>query len=228
MPILHKFDIQSVHPPYKPTADTLATLKFPCPFITPSHLPHDLCWLDIRCEATIHVKLMLQNITESCADYHITIWYDGTLYSSTAHVFALASSDLEFLTGEHMCNCSNPSSVCINFEHIFITPPKVVIFFNSINLDKDHNWHLSTTASDINVIWQSNYTFNQHTQIGVAHIFGTTAHTHLRWLRQQHTFKRIVACIFGIVISTMTVTTDTFVPTYSQGFFWSRMEIRHI
>ena len=29
------------------------------------------------------------------------------------------------------------------------------------------------------------------------------------------------------VTSTVTVTTDTFMPTYPQGFFWSRMEIWH-
>ena len=30
------------------------------------------------------------------------------------------------------------------------------------------------------------------------------------------------------VMSTVTVTTDTFMPTYPWGFFWSGMEIWHV
>ncbi|KAG8214923.1 hypothetical protein J3R82DRAFT_10110 [Butyriboletus roseoflavus] len=151
MPILRKFDIQDVRPWYKPTADTYATLKFSRSFVAPPRLPHGFCRLDINCNANIRVKSTLQDISESRADCHITSWSDTTLHGGSAHVFALAPGEMEFLTGEHMRNRSDPSSVHVNFERAFLTPPKVVIFFNYIDLDKNHNWRLTTTATDINV-----------------------------------------------------------------------------
>jgi hypothetical protein len=39
----------------------------------------------------------------------------------------------------------------VNFERPFITPPKVVVFLNYIDLDKEHNWPLKTFAADIDV-----------------------------------------------------------------------------
>ena len=70
-------------------------------------------------------------------------------------MFALAPGDLEFLTGEHMRNNwenpNSPASVRIDFERPFLTPPKVVVFFNCIHLGRPENWRLKTTATDIDV-----------------------------------------------------------------------------
>ena len=151
MPVLREFDIQSVRPWYQPTVDTSATLKFPRPFVAPPRLPHGFRRLDISCNANIRVKSTLQNITGSHADCHITTWHDTTLHGGAVHVFALAPGDLEFLTGEHMRNRSDPSFVHVNFERAFVTPPKVVVFFNYIDLDQNHSWRLRTTATDIDV-----------------------------------------------------------------------------
>ncbi|KAH0825663.1 hypothetical protein J3R83DRAFT_11720 [Lanmaoa asiatica] len=149
MPILREFDTQNVRPWYEPTSDTRATLKFPRPFVAPPRLPHGIRQLDISCSANIRVRSMLQDITESRADCRITTWCDTTLHSGVEHVFALAPGDLEFLTGEHMRGRDDPTSVRVNFERPFVTPPKVIVFFNYIDLERNYNWRLSTTATDI-------------------------------------------------------------------------------
>ncbi|KAI9438982.1 hypothetical protein H4582DRAFT_107256 [Lactarius indigo] len=48
-------------------------------------------------------------------------------------------------------NLDDPASVHINFERPFVTPPKVVVFLNCIDLNKNHNWRIETTASDVDV-----------------------------------------------------------------------------
>jgi hypothetical protein len=45
----------------------------------------------------------------------------------------------------------DPASVRVDFERPFITPPKVVVFLNYIDLDHSRNWRLKTTATDIDV-----------------------------------------------------------------------------
>ncbi|KAF8547012.1 hypothetical protein OG21DRAFT_1425677 [Imleria badia] len=153
MPILREFDTQDVRPWYEPQLDTRATLNFPRPFVAPPRLPHGIRQLDIGCNANIRVTSTLQQITESRADCHMITWADTTLYSGVDHVIALAPGDLEFSTGEHtrnlLTNPNNPASVRVNFERPFVTPPKVIVFFNGIDLDKNYNWRLRTTATEI-------------------------------------------------------------------------------
>ncbi|KAI9438996.1 hypothetical protein H4582DRAFT_2098239 [Lactarius indigo] len=109
--------------------------------------------IDIGKSANIRVSSTLLHITKSSADCNIITWADTTLYHAVTSVLAFAPSDLDFLTGEHMRSFWNhdPASVRINFERPFVTPPKVVVFFNCINLDKNRNWRVKTTATNIDV-----------------------------------------------------------------------------
>jgi H-type lectin domain len=105
--------------------------------------------------ANIRAKVTTENITRTSATYHFTSWLDTTNYSGSSNSLNLAPSNLEFLTGEHMrCLISDPKSPAstrIRFQRPFITPPKVVVFFNYIDLDKRRNWRLKTTATDIDI-----------------------------------------------------------------------------
>jgi hypothetical protein len=78
---------------------------------------------------------------------------------------------MQYLTGEHMRKFHDPASVRVNFERPFITPPKVVIFLNHIDLDKDHNWRLSTSATEIGV---DGFTLNIETR-GDTVLYGAQA-----------------------------------------------------
>ncbi|KAI9509697.1 hypothetical protein F5148DRAFT_1185871 [Russula earlei] len=130
MPILHEFNTETVHAPTDPKPDTQETLYFPHPFVARPRLPHGLRELDIDKNANIRVKAI-------------------------DDVFVLPPADMQYLTGEHMRNLlinpDDPASVRVDFERPFITPPKVVVFLNYIDLDNTRNWRLKTTATDIDV-----------------------------------------------------------------------------
>ncbi|KAG6379429.1 hypothetical protein JVT61DRAFT_11899 [Boletus reticuloceps] len=143
MPILREFNTGSVRPWHKPQPDTHATLTFPRPLAAPSRIAHGFRQLDIGCNANIRARSMVQQITESHVDCHISTWADTTLYGGIDHVLALAPEDQDLLTGEHMLNLLPTRTIP------FPSPPNVVVFFNLIALDKHHNWRLKTTATSI-------------------------------------------------------------------------------
>ncbi|KAF8555006.1 hypothetical protein OG21DRAFT_1508189 [Imleria badia] len=150
MHILLEFDTLNVHPWYMPQLDTQATLNFPRPFDAPPRLPHGFCSLDMNRNSNIRVRSTLEGITESRADFHIMTWSNSIIHWAVAHVFALAPGEVEFLSGEHSHTPrDDPASVRIDFERPFSDPPKVVVFFNLVDLEKDHGWRLKTTATDI-------------------------------------------------------------------------------
>ena len=155
MPVLCEFDTGSVRPPENPHPDTRVTVNFPRSFVALPRLPHGFRLLDIDKRTNIRAKSTITSVTRHWADCHITTWGDTTLYCGVDHIFVLAPNHLEFLTGEYMRNLladpTSPPSVRINFERPFVTPPKVVVFFNYIDLYKDRNWRLKTTATDIDV-----------------------------------------------------------------------------
>jgi hypothetical protein len=141
-----------------------STLNFPRTFVACPRLAHGFRELDVGTNANISVTSRLQNITGTSADCQITSCSGATLYGAAVDVFALAPGDFGFLTGEHMRNLrinpNDPASVRIEFERRFITPPKVVVFFNSIDLDKNRVWRLKTTATDI---YSGGFTLNIET-----------------------------------------------------------------
>ncbi|KAF8641304.1 hypothetical protein AX16_010083 [Volvariella volvacea WC 439] len=65
-------------------------------------------------------------------------------------VFALAKFSLDILSGEYKhVGFDSPIDVRIDFERLFVTPPKVVIFVNHIAFYKSTNWSLVTKATNI-------------------------------------------------------------------------------
>ena len=145
MPILSEFGTQNIR--------ATATGNFPRPFVAPPRLSHGFCSLDVGKNAHIRVKSTVHSFTKDWADCHITTWSNTTLYSGLGHLFILAPNNLDFLTGEHMHNLmdnpTDPPTVRVNFERPFVTPPKVVVFFNHIDLSMNHHWRLKVTAADI-------------------------------------------------------------------------------
>jgi hypothetical protein len=155
MSTVSQFDTQSVRSWTKPQPDTFAQVDFPRPFVAPPRLPIGINQLDISNGANIRAKATTDDITKTSAVYHITSWSDTSIYSGLSNSLNLAPANLEFSTGEHIRNLysdpKSPASTRIKFERPFVTPPKVVVFFNYIDLDKNHNWRLKTTATDIDV-----------------------------------------------------------------------------
>ncbi|KAF8263623.1 hypothetical protein EI94DRAFT_569919 [Lactarius quietus] len=146
MPVLHSFDT---------LGQSEITLGFSPPFVARLRLPHGIRHLDMDKTHIILVKSVIPFFTRDLVNCRFIAWDGAKLYRGIDDVFALAPGDLEFLTGEHMrylyVDPNSPASVRINFERPFVTPPKVVVFFNRIEFDKDYNRRVLTTASEIDV-----------------------------------------------------------------------------
>ncbi|KAF9524655.1 hypothetical protein CPB83DRAFT_886115 [Crepidotus variabilis] len=155
MPIVADFDSQTIHPPNNPQPDTQTTLNFPETFVARPRLPHGFRALEVDKSSNIRVKSTNQYFTRTWADCHITTWDDTNVNSGIDDTFVLAPADMDFQTGEHMRNLlinpDDPVSIRVNFEYPFITSPKVLTWFNYIDLDKSKNWRLKTTATDVDV-----------------------------------------------------------------------------
>ncbi|KAF8837471.1 hypothetical protein BDN67DRAFT_1071410 [Paxillus ammoniavirescens] len=179
MSTVSQFDTQTVRDWDDPQPDTCAQVNFPGrPFAAPPRLPHGIRQLDVGNNANIRVKTVIENITQTSGVYHITSWADTVelaliaayrfLYSNhylptskyppqhsgIVDSLNLAPANLEFLTSKHIrILCAHPkaaaASMCITFERPFLTPPKVLTFFNYIDLSNNCNWRLRTTATDI-------------------------------------------------------------------------------
>ena len=151
MPFLCEVDAGSIRPTSEPRHDTVAAVTFPHPLVARPRLPHGLRLLDVDKHFNIRAKSAIPYFTHTWADCHITSWDTTRLHNGVAHILALAPADLEFLTGEHIRHSGDPSSVRITFERRFVTPPKVVVFFNYVDLDTYRNWRLNVSSSDVDV-----------------------------------------------------------------------------
>ncbi|KAG6377579.1 hypothetical protein JVT61DRAFT_15397 [Boletus reticuloceps] len=149
MPVLCKFDTQTIHPSANPQTDTRTTVCFPRQLVARPRLSHGIRALDVDKNANIRIRSTLPYFTNTWVDCHVETWCDTTLYWGIDDIFVLTPADLDFLTGEHMRESHNPSTVRINFERPFVTPPKVVVFLNLIDLDNNYSWRLSVSASNI-------------------------------------------------------------------------------
>jgi len=185
MPVLCEFDTRSE-----------TTVRFPRPFVANPRLSHGIRRLHMDKEGT-DVESTIPFFTKDWANCHFAPWKPSAFYNGVGHVFALAPSDLDFLTGEHLRNIwkdpESPASVRIDFERPFVTPPKVVVFFNRIGFEKDHNWRVITTASNIDV---NGFTLNIRTWSDTVLWYAQTC-----WIAYPEDRERI----FSTSVSTMDI-----------------------
>jgi hypothetical protein len=146
MPVLCSFDCP---------AQNEITVNYPHPFVARPRLAHGIRHLDMDKDHSLVVKSVIPIFTKDWANCGFIVWPGAKLYRGIGDVFALAPCDLDFLTGEHARNLwedpKSPASVRIEFERPFVTPPKVVVFFNRIEFDMHHNRRVVTTATNIDV-----------------------------------------------------------------------------
>ncbi|KAJ3576830.1 hypothetical protein NP233_g151 [Leucocoprinus birnbaumii] len=145
------FDTRQNHAPSNPQPDTHTTIRFPQPYVAPPRILHGLCLVDASKEQNIRIDSRVTNITKESATFHVTSWHESKLHQAVIRFLSICPTDLRYLSGQHTRDLNAPPATHIHFQRPFLTPPKVVVFFNHINLDKDHDWNVFTTATDIDV-----------------------------------------------------------------------------
>lgn len=148
-----QFDTRNVRCWQGARDDTLAEIHFPHSYIAPPRLPHGFRYLDADQGKGLHVKATIGDIQEASAVYHATSWASTTLYSAVVTSLNLAPANIDFDTGEHRRDLVNdplsPASVPIQFGRPFVTPPKVAVFFNLIDIDPKDGCRIRTTTTKI-------------------------------------------------------------------------------
>jgi len=103
-----------------------------------------------------YVQSTVKEIKNDSAVYRVETSPDIALDMVVINSLNLAPSDVDFLTGEArlaLTGYNAAPSVPIEFEPPFVTPPKVVVFFNllpiSSQLQASATYHISATASRI-------------------------------------------------------------------------------
>ena len=162
MPIVGRFDTKSVNNSSKST--TSKSVEFPCQYIAPPRLPHGFSCLDVgTVQRDICARATITDIQNGSAVYRVTTWNNTILENAIVSSLNLAPADVDFLTGEHCLTSTDhvpplqAASVRINFERRFITCPKVVVFFNLLDIAYPYHGQphpnarvrLSITASEI-------------------------------------------------------------------------------
>jgi len=147
------FDTQSIRFSRHPRSDTFAEIHFPQAYIAPPRLPHGFSYIDVDHRTDIRIKATIEEVKKASAVYRATFWEDTILYRMAITSFDLGPANIDFLTGEYSRDlANNPSSapsLRIDFEHPFVTPPKVVAFFNLLDMDQKKGCRIRTTASKI-------------------------------------------------------------------------------
>ncbi|KAF9808969.1 hypothetical protein IEO21_07658 [Rhodonia placenta] len=150
------FNTGEVRPWNKPQLLTSRDIAFDKPFVAAPQLPIGLNWLDIDANADIRVKAYATNITKESFTAHIDSWSDTTFYSGGANWPIITPAHLEYQCGQFSTEEDHPwdkpqttTQRRISFSRPFVTPPKVICFFNQVDIDKNHNWRAKTYVSDV-------------------------------------------------------------------------------
>ncbi|KAM0499409.1 hypothetical protein ACHAP8_005562 [Fusarium lateritium] len=115
-----------------------------------------LNWLDIGNNANIRVNASVDSIGTDSAVFHVDSWADTTLYSGGCVGLEVAQDDPDFQVGAFSTTDDHPwnkpqaqTSRRINFSRAYSSPPKVVVWLSQLDMDKNHNWRVNATATDI-------------------------------------------------------------------------------
>jgi len=156
MSAVGKYNTEETRAWNAPTAETHKTITFSKPFVAPPTLPLGLNTLDIDKGHNIRVKAYSSDITKKDFVAHVDSWSDTVLYSAGLDFLDVAPGDLEYQSGlfsttdDHPWNAPQAlTSRRINFARPFVTPPKVISFLHSLDMEKGKNWRVKTTVSDI-------------------------------------------------------------------------------
>ena len=129
------------------TAQTSKSITFAKPFIARPELPLGLNYLDVDNGADIRIKAYASDITPNGFRAHVDTWSNTTLHAGGAGWLEVAPGCLEFQHGQFSTQAD--ASRRITFAHPFVSLPKVIVFFNGLNLDKNSAWRIKTYATDI-------------------------------------------------------------------------------
>ncbi|KAI6747861.1 hypothetical protein HG531_008403 [Fusarium graminearum] len=178
-PDVSKFNTMEVRPWDKPQEKSSKTVNFSKDFDKPPSMAGGFNWLDVGNNANIRVSAYADDIKQGSATLHVDSWADTTIYSAACVALQVADNDPNFQVGKFSTTDDHPwnrpqqkTSRRINFAREFEGTPKVVVWLSLLDMDKNSNWRVLATASDVS---PQGFTMNIDTWADTI-LYAATAH----------------------------------------------------
>ena len=158
---------------------TSKAITFSKPFSQPPGLSLGLNYLDLGNESNVRIQAYASDITSNGFRVHVDSWSDTTLHAGGVSWLNLTSDHLECQHGQFRAPADARSRLFshdIPFARPFVSPPKVVVFFNALDLDKETNLRLKTYATNISSTGFTIHIESWHTTVAYGAAAGWIAH----------------------------------------------------
>jgi hypothetical protein len=134
------------------TPETSKAITFSKAIFPPPGLSLGLNYLDLGNESNVRIKAYASDITSNGFRVHVDSWSDTTLHAGGVSWLNLASDCLEYQHGQFSTPTDAHSRLFshdITFARRFVSPPKLIVFFNALDLDKETNCRIKTYATNV-------------------------------------------------------------------------------
>ncbi len=111
-----------------------------------------LTLIDIGNSANIRIKAFTAALTPTSSQVQINAWADTKLYGAACTSFNPRDPDFQFgqfSTGYTPGKPLGKTAGRVSLARAYGAPPKVVVWLNEFDMEKDKNWRLRATATDI-------------------------------------------------------------------------------
>ncbi|GAB1522904.1 h-type lectin domain-containing protein [Rhizoctonia solani] len=141
-----------------------------------TNFPLGINWLDYDRSSNIRLKSYIDNVkfdeknltfSSKC---HLDAWYDSKMYSAGC-TWLGHFNDRDFQSGYVDTKPTQEyTTVDVTFKHEYASTPNITCWFTAIDLDKDKDWRIDVSASDV-------------TKKGCKIKFRVWGSTHAYWLK---------------------------------------------
>ena len=161
------FSTMEVRPWDKPQLENSKTIYYREKYDSVPEIPVGITSLDIDRSANIRINALASEATTENFKASLNSWADTTLYSGSMTFLEKSSRFSYIQTGVYNTQETRPwnapqpeQSKRINFKTPFKSPPKVIIWLQSLDMDKNKNWRIKVYPSDIDT---DGFTVNANT-----------------------------------------------------------------
>ncbi|KAI8650653.1 ZnMc domain-containing protein [Fusarium keratoplasticum] len=151
-----QFNTMEVRPWDKPQANNDKVIYYQTKYDAVPEIPLGITSLDISKDANIRIRALANDPTTEKFKASLQSWADTTLYSASMTFLEKSSRFSYIQTGVYNTQETRPwnqpqltQSKRINFKTPFKSPPKVITWLQSLDMDKKKNWRIKVYPTDI-------------------------------------------------------------------------------
>jgi hypothetical protein len=142
------FNTMSVYSPVATVMDHQTIVNFSKPYPSPPAFTVGLNFLDFDNSRNLRIRSLVEAVLSSQAVLNLQSWADTIQYASGVSWFLFPSEDKDFQSGSFTAKDARVEKT-ITFDREYPSPPKVLVFFTTLDIDKSANCCVKTYASEV-------------------------------------------------------------------------------